>query len=169
MAPEVLRCTEPERTSLIEGAERAAVPRTAFGRLEHHGEIAIRRQDGDRPVGGEEALLLGEQAGQALLDRRALGALRERLRELRAESELSPSAQEELETLTRELARRMRSFADAPERARTAVRKALKRALDEIQAANPAVGDHLAERVETGAVCCYHLAPAPGVAVSQPS
>lgn len=114
-------------------------------------------------------------APQALLDRRALGALRERLRELRAESELSPSAQEELETLTRELARasglggRMRSFADAPERARTAVRKALKRALDEIQAANPAVGDHLAERVETGAVCCYHLAPAPGVAVSQPS
>ena len=52
---------------------------------------------------------------------------------------------------------RIRSFADAPERARTAVRKALKRAIKEVAAANPAVGRHLAARVETGAVCCYRL------------
>ena len=54
----------------------------------------------------------------------------------------------------------MRSFADAPERARTAVRKAIKRAIDEIAAANPAIGEHLAQRVETGSTCCYHLATA---------
>ena len=46
-------------------------------------------------------------------------------------------------------------FADAPERARTAVQKAVKRAIDEIAAANPAIGQHLARRVETGATCCY--------------
>jgi hypothetical protein len=54
------------------------------------------------------------------------------------------------------------SFADVPERARVAVRKAIKRAIDEISVANPAVGRHLAERVETGTVCRYRLeSPAP--------
>jgi hypothetical protein len=51
----------------------------------------------------------------------------------------------------------MRSFADAPERARTAVRKAVKRAIEQVTAANPVVGQHLARRIETGAVCCYRV------------
>ena len=33
---------------------------------------------------------------------------------------------------------------------------AVKRAIDELSAANAAVGQHLAARVETGTVCCYH-------------
>jgi hypothetical protein len=37
------------------------------------------------------------------------------------------------------------------------VRKALKRAIDEITVASPAIGRHLARRVETGATCCYRL------------
>ncbi len=104
-----------------------------------------------------------ERGAQPVLDRRALHALRERLRELREQAELSASAQAEFATLTRELLRasglggRVRSFADAPERARTAVRKALKRAIDEILVANPSVGRHLAQAIETGAVCCYRL------------
>ena len=85
--------------------------------------------------------------------------------ELRQRPALGPGEQEELDGLTRELARasglggRIRSFADAPERARTSVQKAVKRALDEITAANPTVGRHLARRVETGAVCCYRPEP----------
>ena len=76
---------------------------------------------------------------------------------------LSTGEQEELEALTRELAQslglggRRRRFADALERARTAVRKAIKRAIEQITAANQVVGQHLAGRIETGAVCRYHV------------
>jgi hypothetical protein len=105
----------------------------------------------------------GSQGPDAVMDRKAMSALRERIRDLRAEPSLSAEDQNELAALTRELARasglggRIRSFADAPERARTAVRKAIKRSIDEISAANPTVGRHLAERVETGTVCRYRL------------
>ncbi len=97
-----------------------------------------------------------------LMDAKALAAVRERIGSLRNLSDPSLDESDELEALTRELARgtglggRLRSFADAPERARTAVRKAIKRAIDEIAAANPALGRHLVSRVETGTVCCYH-------------
>jgi hypothetical protein len=100
---------------------------------------------------------------QPLLDRRALADLRDRLRHLRRQPSRSVPQEEELTALTRELARvtglggRVRSFADVPERARVAVTKAIKRAIDEIAVANPAVGRHLARRVETGTVCRYRL------------
>jgi hypothetical protein len=101
--------------------------------------------------------------GHALMDTTTLTTLRQRIRALRQQPILSASEQEELETLTHELARasglggRVRAFADVPERARTAVRKAIKRALEQIAAANPVVGQHLARRIETGAVCCYRV------------
>ena len=44
-----------------------------------------------------------------------------------------------------------------PQRARTAGRKALKRAIEQITAANPIIGQHLVERIETGAVCRYRV------------
>jgi hypothetical protein len=97
----------------------------------------------------------------AVMDRPAIAALRARIVHLREQDALSPLEQDELATLTRELARatglqgRIRSFTDMPERARTAVTKAIKRAIDEIAAANPAVGRHLADRIETGSVCRY--------------
>jgi flavin-binding protein dodecin len=104
-----------------------------------------------------------EGGADPVMDRKAMDALRTRIREMREQAALSVREHEELSALTQELARatglggRIRSFADAPERARTAVRKALKRAIDEITAANAAVGQHLAGRIETGAVCCYHV------------
>jgi len=52
---------------------------------------------------------------------------------------------------------RSRAFADMPERARTAVRKALKRAIEQIAAANPIIGQHLVEHIETGTVCRYRV------------
>jgi tetratricopeptide (TPR) repeat protein len=119
------------------------------------------------------ALVLGAAPGcrrpQPLLDERALGALRERIQELRCKRGRSPQDEEDIATLARELARatglggRVRSFTDVPERARVAVRKAIKRAIDEISLANPSVGRHLTSRVETGSACRYRLdSAAPG-------
>jgi hypothetical protein len=101
--------------------------------------------------------------GHAVMDAAAVTAVRARIYELRQQQARSVAEQEELDALTHELARtsglggRMRSFADAPERARTAVRKAVKRAIEQVTAANPVVGQHLARRIETGAVCCYRV------------
>jgi hypothetical protein len=119
-------------------------------------------------VQGVEAPATG--SGDALMDRKAMVEVRERIRELRQQGSLAPSEQDELEMLTQELAHatglggRIRSFADAPERARTAVRKAIKRAIDEISLANPVVGRHLSMRIETGAVCRYRMESAPSQA-----
>lgn len=72
--------------------------------------------------------------------RRALATLRARITDLRERATLTSDEQIELERLATELARalglggRARNFADAPERARTAVCKAIKR---------------------TGSDCCY--------------
>src|SRR5262249_4112607 len=104
--------------------------------------------------------------------RKAMAALQERIRQLRGRA-VSRGEEEELATLTRELARatglggRVRSFVDAKERARTAVRKSIKRAIDEIACALPALGEHLAERIETGAVCTYP--PGGGAAGTRPA
>ncbi len=53
------------------------------------------------------------------------------------------------------LSGRPRSFADAGERARTAVRKALVRTVSEISAAEPGIGEHIASCLTTGSTCCY--------------
>lgn len=50
---------------------------------------------------------------------------------------------------------RARAFAAPPERARTAVRKAIKRAVDTITDHDPALGAELRTAVETGAHCRY--------------
>jgi hypothetical protein len=97
----------------------------------------------------------------AVMDRRAVAELRNRIRAIREQADLAPADEEELARLTQTLARvtglggRLRSFANAPERARTAVRKAIKRAIEAIALANPAVGRHLTAHIETGAACCY--------------
>jgi hypothetical protein len=104
-----------------------------------------------------------ERGPHHVIDRRTVAALTARMRELRERPALEPMELEELDTLTHELGRltglggRIRSFADAPERARTAATKAIKRAIEEIARVNPAAGRHLAQRVETGCVCCYRL------------
>jgi hypothetical protein len=107
-----------------------------------------------------------------MLDGRAMTALRARIMDLRQRTALVEAEQVELEKLTRELGRalglggRSRTFADVPERARTAVRKAIKRAIDEISTANPTIGQHLAARITTGTLCCYR---GPAAGPSSPS
>src|SRR5262245_36864552 len=96
---------------------------------------------------------------------RSAGALMtgeaKRIQALREQTDAGGHDEAELENLTQELGRatglggRSRSFADASERARMAVQKAIKRAIDEIALANPVVGRDLASTIETGTLCCY--------------
>jgi hypothetical protein len=144
--------TVPDRVGMRYLARLVAAPDQTIPAL------ALVAQGGEAPGAGR---------GDALLDRRAVAELRGRIRQLRQRQELSATEQDELAALTEGLARatglggRIRSFADVPERARTAVRKAIKRAIDEISLANPVVGRHLAGRVDTGAMCCYRVQSAP--------
>jgi hypothetical protein len=111
----------------------------------------------------DQGSALAVPSHQEVLDASAMTALRRRICELRQEPVLSADEQEELETLTHELALasglggRSRAFTDVPERARTAVRKALKRAIEQITVANPIIGQHLAQGIETGTSCCYRV------------
>ena len=56
---------------------------------------------------------------------------------------------------------RARAFTNEHERARTSVRKAIKRAIDEIRGADPVVGEVLDAAVVTGSVCMYTPASSP--------
>jgi hypothetical protein len=56
-----------------------------------------------------------------------------------------------------------RHFTNNAERARTAVRKAIKRAIDKIDRVDATIGRHLHSSVTTGSVCSY--APDPRGAV----
>ena len=100
---------------------------------------------------------------QEVMDATAIATVRERIRTLRQQSMLTADEQDELDALTHELVcasglgGRIRSFVDAPERARTAVRKAVKRAIEQVSAANAVVGQHLAARIKTGTTCRYHV------------
>jgi tetratricopeptide (TPR) repeat protein len=61
---------------------------------------------------------------------------------------------DELEAATG-LSGRPRTFTDPTERARTAVRKAIKRAIDVIDDANPVIAEALRTSITTGATCSY--------------
>ena len=128
--------------------------------------------------------LAGAQAGpadpsrQPVLDAPARAAFTARARELahavrraRADGDRPrvEALEDEIEALTAELNRtaglcgRTRTFAGPAERARTAVRKAISRALDAVEAGDPALADTLRLSLRTGYECCYD--PAGGVPV----
>lgn len=107
---------------------------------------------------------------QELLDGRARAAYRARARELAAELTEAEADHDlgrveklrveldmlvtELETATG-LNNRARTFTDPAERARSAVRKAIKRALDAIDDANPTIATAIRDTVTTGYICMY--------------
>ena len=105
--------------------------------------------------------VLDDQARQAFGDRAR--DLADDLQRARADGDLARVERLELEVdaLAGELDRatglagRRRTFAGADERARTAVRKAIKRAVDEIAATGDPLADHLRSSVRTGTACCY--------------
>jgi tetratricopeptide (TPR) repeat protein len=110
---------------------------------------------------------LPKEPEEPVLDDEALRQYRERVRELRSLLERGTTSSEEeryrneLQTLTEglravtRLGGRSRSFAGSHERARTAVRKALVRAIEVIASTEPSLGDHFVESISTGAVCRY--------------
>jgi tetratricopeptide (TPR) repeat protein len=122
---------------------------------------------------------LAVEAGHELLDERARAAYAARIQELTADlGEAEADAdigrvanlRAELDMLVDQLESavglhdRPRRFVDRTERARTAVRKAIKRALDEIDAADPVIGQLLRSSISTGATCVY--VPDPDAPVS---
>jgi tetratricopeptide (TPR) repeat protein len=111
---------------------------------------------------------LPREPDEPILDDEALRQYRQRVRELRSLLERGTASREEseryrteLQTLTEglrtvtRLGGRSRSFVGSHERARTAVRKALVRAVDVIAGAEPGLGDHFVKAISTGASCRY--------------
>jgi tetratricopeptide (TPR) repeat protein len=113
---------------------------------------------------------IGDSANQSIVDDQARAAYARRARELAEElSSARDSANSgmverielEMEALTAEVERvtglggRGRNFAGAAERARTAVRKAIKRAIDTIGVTEPEVAEFLRGSVSTGYQCTY--------------
>jgi predicted ATPase/class 3 adenylate cyclase len=105
-----------------------------------------------------------------LLDREAREAYRDRLRDLQAEIDeaerfgdagRASRYREEFQVLTRELAiatglgGRQRGAPSSAERARQAVSKATRQALDRIAEQDAALGAHLRHSVRTGVMCGY--------------
>jgi tetratricopeptide (TPR) repeat protein len=125
---------------------------------------------------------LPSEPEQPILDDEALRQYRERVRELQsrvergaASTKQSERYRTELQTLTEglrtvtRLGGRSRSFAGSHERARTAVRKALVRAIDVIACTEPSLGGHLVESISTGASCRYTPDPRWSVTVGETS
>ncbi|MBP2325161.1 tetratricopeptide (TPR) repeat protein [Kibdelosporangium banguiense] len=104
------------------------------------------------------------EARQDLQDDPAVAAFRTRLRALdeaigdadrNADLGTAARLRLERESVAGELAGAVGRFPDSPERARTSVRKALKRAIDAIADADPLLGEELRTGVSTGYVCRF--------------
>jgi hypothetical protein len=126
-------------------------------------------------AGGPGAARLASPAAHELIDARGRAEYHRRVAELNARIDDAPdtadarAARAELDALLDHLRRmtgrggRSRGFPDPGERARTAVRKAIKRAVDEIAQVDPGLGAHLAASITTGSSCCYQPDPATAV------
>ena len=116
---------------------------------------------------GLSALGTAGEGGSAypVLDQAAITEYRNRLKRLDAELDQrepkDTEARAERDWLVAQLASaagfggRVRSFPDQGERARVAVGKAIRRALTRITEADPILGDHLRQTVQTGVRCSY--------------
>ena len=127
---------------------------------------------------GEEALVrVACTGGDPALDARARAEYKQRLADLRQQLEEAESNQDigrmeplraELEFISEHLAnsvglgRRDRLAANGAERARGAIRKRIRNAIDRIRNGDPELGDHLARSIKTGLYCVY--APTPDAA-----
>ncbi len=107
---------------------------------------------------------------QDVLDREALASYGRRIEELRreldeadadADIERSGRLRIELDQLVEHveasmgLGTRSRTFVDSSERARTAVQKAIRRAIDRVKLPAPRLGDMLSRSIRTGSSCRY--------------
>lgn len=110
------------------------------------------------------------EEGDEILDAEAKALFKRRMMDLEAELTearewgdpgRAERAQLEIEALTQELARatglggRSRSMPSPGERARVAVTKAIKVAIDKVGDNSPALAAHLGSSIRTGRICCY--------------
>jgi hypothetical protein len=124
-------------------------------------------------LAGPERTATAGPVAQPVLDDEALRRYRARLRELTDELDAAgergdagrvDTLRNERNWLLREvrtgtgLGGRPRHFTDNSERARIAVGKAIRRALERITAADAVIGEELRACVETGTRCCYRPA-----------
>ncbi len=108
---------------------------------------------------------------QPVLDRTTVQQYRARLASLRetieAKGAAAAAARREYDWLVSDLGAstglggRVRPFTDDGERARLAVGKAIRRAIDRIEAVDPPIGRHLRDAVRTGRSCSYRPTSAP--------
>ena len=111
-----------------------------------------------------------ESSRQDVVDKQALARYGHRIQELRheldeaeadADIERSGRLRIELDQLVEHvessmgLGSRSRTFVDTSERARTAVQKAIRRAIDRVKLPAPNLGDMLSRRIHTGTSCRY--------------
>ena len=126
------------------------------------GGASFARADDDAPVDrGDAGELLDEVAKQRYRARLAL--LRESEREAEAEDDAAGAARarEEIEALAAELSRavglggRARRAGAASERARSAVQRRIRNAVERIRERSPALADLIERSVRTGTVCTF--------------
>jgi hypothetical protein len=136
----------------------------AGGRAEGGSGDAIA-DDADRGDAGE---LIDADARRSY--ERRLATLREALEEAEAvgDADAAARAQDEIDTLAQELSRavglggRMRRAGGAAERARSAVQRRIKNAIDRIADHAPALAAELAQTVRTGTFCEFRPDPPAG-------
>jgi tetratricopeptide (TPR) repeat protein len=164
-----------EHWEVAAGSERAMVP-DSLG-MQYLGRLLA--EPGRTIAAGELAGREADGSHHEVLDERAKNAYRRRLIELRADLDEADDAADiersarlrlELDALTDELTRllrpggRSRAFAGPSERARTAVQKAIRRAIDRIAVDAPELAEGLRQSVRTGLQCSYEPAAANGAA-----
>ncbi len=167
-----LVCTRRGRHWRIEWHGRTAVVDDLVG-LRHLATL-VANPGVDIPavqLAGPDRQSSGPEPGrQPVLDQEALRQYRSRLRELaddirqadlHGDGERAAELQSEADWLLHEveagtgLGGRTRHFTDDSERARIAVGKAIRRALERVSAADAVIGEELRACIETGAHCCY--------------
>jgi hypothetical protein len=153
-------------------AELLLHPGREFHALDLAGGTTASPSPGASARAASDAGLAVDGAGDAgeLLDARARTAYEARLEDLRdtlaeaerfGDPERAARAREEIEFLAGELVRgtglggRARRSGSAAERARLNVTRAIGAVLRKIALDCPALGEHLAASVRTGAFCCY--------------
>lgn len=129
--------------------------------LELSGAFDAGTEPGARPDGGHAGPALDGVARQQYRER--LSALARERDDAEADADRGrlERAQAEIEALEAELERafglggRERRVGSASERARSNVQRRISHALEQIRAASPRLGEHLAASLRTGTHCCY--------------
>jgi hypothetical protein len=171
-----LRCTREGRGWRVSLGHRSVLVEHRVGMLHLAVLVANPGQEIDAVslAAGPEALgrrsTVAAGFSQPKLDRVAVEQYRRRLAELGSDIDRleaggraagAARAREERDWLLSELSSasgfggRVRDFADSGERARIAVGKAIRRAVEHIAAADPVIGEHLAHSIHTGTRCAY--------------